>query len=54
VTTEPLERAFTVACAGAGRGRERRGAKGLGRRARNERRWAGLLPHYVAASTATV
>jgi uncharacterized protein YndB with AHSA1/START domain len=37
------------------RGWERLGApKGPERRARNERGWAGLLPHYVAACAATV
>ena len=33
---------------------ERLGAKGPERRMRNERGWAGLLPHYVAACAATV
>jgi len=36
------------------RGWERLGAKGPDRRARNERGWAGLLPHYVEACAATV
>jgi uncharacterized protein YndB with AHSA1/START domain len=36
------------------RGWERLGAKGPERRARNERGWAGLIPHYTAACAATV
>jgi uncharacterized protein YndB with AHSA1/START domain len=36
------------------RGWERLGAKGPDRRARNERGWAGLVPHYVEACAATV
>jgi hypothetical protein len=36
------------------RGWERLGAKGPERRARNERGWAGLIPHYVGACAATV
>jgi uncharacterized protein YndB with AHSA1/START domain len=36
------------------RGWERLGSKGPERRARNERGWAGLLAHYVAACAATV
>jgi uncharacterized protein YndB with AHSA1/START domain len=36
------------------RGWERLGAKGPERRARNERGWAGLVPHYVEACAATV
>jgi uncharacterized protein YndB with AHSA1/START domain len=36
------------------RGWERLGAKGAERRARNERGWAGLVPHYVQACAATV
>ena len=36
------------------RGWERLGAKGPERRARNERGWAGLIPHYVEACAATV
>jgi uncharacterized protein YndB with AHSA1/START domain len=36
------------------RGWERLGGKGPERRERNERGWAGLLPHYVAACAATV
>jgi uncharacterized protein YndB with AHSA1/START domain len=35
-------------------GWERLGGKGPERRTRNERGWAGLLPHYVAACAATV
>ena len=36
------------------RGWERLGAKGPERRARNERGWGGLIPHYVEACAATV
>jgi uncharacterized protein YndB with AHSA1/START domain len=36
------------------RGWERLGAKGPDGRARNERGWAGLVPHYVEACAATV
>jgi uncharacterized protein YndB with AHSA1/START domain len=36
------------------RGWERLGAKGPERRARNERGWAGLIPHYTEACAATV
>ena len=36
------------------RGWEQLGAQGPDRRARNERGWACLLPHYVAACAATV
>lgn len=36
------------------RGWERLGAKGPDRRARNERGWAGLVPHFVEACAATV
>ena len=36
------------------RGWERLGAKVPDRRARNERGWAGLIPHYVEACAATV
>jgi uncharacterized protein YndB with AHSA1/START domain len=36
------------------RGWERLRAKGHDRRARNERGWSGLLPHYLAACAATV
>ena len=36
------------------RGWERLGAMGPERRARNERGWAGLIPHYVEACAATV
>lgn len=36
------------------RGWERLGAKGPERRARNERGWGGLIPHFVAACAATV
>jgi uncharacterized protein YndB with AHSA1/START domain len=36
------------------RGWERLGTKGPERRARNERGWGGLIPHYVEACAATV
>jgi uncharacterized protein YndB with AHSA1/START domain len=36
------------------RGWERLGATGPDRRARNERGWAGLIPHYAEACAATV
>ena len=36
------------------RGWERLGAQGPERRARNERGWGGLIPHYVTACAATV
>ena len=36
------------------RGWERLGAKGPERRARNERGWGGLIPHYMEACAATV
>jgi uncharacterized protein YndB with AHSA1/START domain len=54
-----VEIAFAPAAEGTAvtivhRGWERLGAKGPERRTRNERGWAGLLPHYVAACAATV
>jgi Activator of Hsp90 ATPase homolog 1-like protein len=36
------------------RGWERLGAKGPERRARSERGWGGVIPHYVEACAATV
>jgi uncharacterized protein YndB with AHSA1/START domain len=54
-----VEIAFAPAAEGTAvtivhRGWERLGANGPERRTRNERGWAGLLPHYVAACAATV
>jgi hypothetical protein len=56
-----VETAFAPEPSGAGtavtivhRGRERLGAKGPERRARNERGWGGLIPNYVATCAATV